>query len=70
MERRRLTRVEALSKFLDVVMSHRRCRIVPGLALTKDDWFFTVEIAGRWVIGVDRSGWRSRPFCARMREES
>ena len=66
-ERKMLSQNEALARLLDVILSHRAYCIGPWLVLHIDVWFITIEIGERWVIGIDRAGWGSRPFVGRVR---
>ena len=66
-----MTEKEALTALLKVVQSHRAYKVCGRwLVINIDLWFVTVEIVQRWQIGIDRAGWRSRPFWGRVKESA
>ena len=65
----RMTEKEALTALLRVVQSHRAYTVCGHwLVVHVDLWFIVIEIARRWEMGIDRAGWRSRPFWGRVQE--
>ena len=60
------TEEEANIALWEVIASHREYRLCGRwLVVHSDTAFATIAILDRWVVGIARDGWHSRPFWGR-----